>query len=119
MELGDLSHIINAEERMFSHSCKEVEEWITQLKKAADEDAVGNKKYELLLVEMIAFISIYRDIDVKRIEDVYYRIIEQEWQDEDHDLPFDLKVEYVVWLFTIYQDINYMERAIKILEFSK
>ena len=67
-------------------------------------------------MQMIFWDTFNQQYDYKQVEQVYQRLVEQPWQGDEPDFPFDLKLKFLGKMFEIFNDLNQYTRSVKILD---
>ena len=79
-------------------------------------------RFRYLLVRLKIYKAIYKHVNLRELEDMYQKLVEQPWeQDDEESFPFILKVEILNELFLNFDDFGHhlgIEQIINLYKYS-
>jgi hypothetical protein len=119
MDLDYITEIRDFSEKIYLLPIATINAQIEEFRKEAQADATGCKQYQLLLMELIAYHKVFHITDIRKIEEVYKELMESPWEQDDQEFPFNLRLEFIPLLLMIYQNNDFLDRAVEIIEFTE
>ena len=110
----DIEKIRSTRHKCFSMTQEKLLEWVNEYKVESEADTTGVKELEYYLVTYIVHEAIYLNADFRKIEDIYARIISDEWKQEDPTFPDVLKLEFLHVMHLMSEDLGHLDRALNI-----
>lgn len=115
--MTDIEKIRSTRQNCFHSTEQELQDFIAEYRKAAEDDETGTKKLEYLLVQMYVYDAIYRDINFRELEDIYQRLVVTPCpKDDEEEFPLILKVDFLLLMFINFDDMGHHSRAKRILK---
>jgi hypothetical protein len=119
MDLDYITAIRDFSEKIYLLPLATINAQIEEFRKEVKVNAIECKKYQLLLMELIVYHKAFHIMDIQKIEEVYKKLMESPWEEDDQVFPFNLRLEFIPLLLMIYQDIDFLDRAVEIIEFTE
>ena len=95
----------------------DLDKFLRKAKKLSKRENSKTKEIEHLLINLIAYQSMYRMIDLKTVEKIYLQLVETDWKlEDDINFPLYYKVDFLYLLTSIFNDYGHFTRSEKTLK---
>ena len=95
----------------------DLDKFLKKAKKVHKRDNIKLREIEFLLINLIAYQSMYRSIDLKAVEKVYLQLVENEWEEDDEpNFSLYYKIDFLYMLINIFNDYGHFSRSEKALK---
>jgi len=110
----DARAIEEVREKIARMSKFDLDKYIRKYKKLSKRKDSGFTELQFTLLTLILFQTMYKIIDLQRVEKVYIDLVETQWkQDDEPDFPLSLKVDFLFMLASIFNDYGHFTRSEK------